>query len=245
MLDQLSEGRFEFGFGKGVSPPEHTLWGLDPAEAVPAMDEAIDIILRAFETDGRFSYEGRYHQFEDVPIEVRPYQQPYMPLWRPGTLETAARMGVRTMTGGPLEAVAAACSRYREHLDPTGIGRHHEPMIGGVRKVIVAPTDAEADDLGRRAWPAFTEHLGRLWRRYNIPIVNDPTIGGDFDRAKAVQAVIVGSPQTVREHCEQFEAEAGTDYFVGQFAWGDLSIEEVTRSFDLFAEHVAQPLQAS
>lgn len=243
MLDHLSEGRFEFGFGKGVSPPEHMLWGLDPEEAVPVMDETLEIIFQAFETEGLLSFEGHVHQFEDVPIEIRPHQQPHMPLWRPGTLETAARMAVRTMAGGPIAAVAAAARRYREHYDPSGIGRHHEPMLGGVRKVIVAPTDAEADTIGRRAWPAFSEHLSRLWWRYDIPTVNDPTIGGDFDRAKEVQAVVVGSPDTIREHCEQFEAEAGTDYFVGQFAWGDLTPYEVTRSVDLFAEHVATPLQ--
>ncbi|MCP5026947.1 MAG: LLM class flavin-dependent oxidoreductase [Actinomycetia bacterium] len=244
MLDQLSEGRLEFGFGKGVSPPEHTLWGLDPDDAVPVMDEHLDIVLQAFQTEGLFSYQGRYHQFEEVPIEVAPFQQPHPPLWRPGTLETAARMGVRTMAGGPIAAIGAAAAQYRQQYDSTGIGRHHAPMIGGIRKVFVAPTDAEADEIGRRAWPAFTEHLSRLWWRYDIPTVNDPTVSGDFDRAKELQAVVVGSPETLRGHCDQFEAEAGTDYFVGQFAWGDLSPYEVSRSFDLFVEHVAAPLMA-
>lgn len=54
-----------------------------------------------------------------------------------------------------------------------------------------------------------------------------------------------GKGISVREHCEQFAEEAGTDYFVGVVAWGDLSAYEVDRSFDLFAEHVMAPLAAS
>ena len=102
----------------------------------------------------------------------------------------------------------------------------------------MAPTGAEADEIGRRTWAAFTEHLTRLFRRYEMTPPNDPTLGGDYDKAKQFQAVVVGSPETVREHCEQFAEQAGTDYFVGVFAWGDLSAYEADRSFDLFAEHV-------
>ena len=50
--------------------------------------------------------------------------------------------------------------------------------------------------------------------------------------------VVAGSPATVREHVERFEAESGTDYFVGKFALGDLSHRELMRSIDLFATEV-------
>jgi alkanesulfonate monooxygenase SsuD/methylene tetrahydromethanopterin reductase-like flavin-dependent oxidoreductase (luciferase family) len=244
MLDQLSEGRLEIGFGKGISVPEHVLWGLEPAHADPLTTEILDIVLQGMAAEGLFSYEGEFHTFTDVPIEVAPFQAPHPPLWRPGTLETAARLGVRTMAGGPIAMVAAAAGRYRELFDPAGVGAAHEPMIGGVRRIVVAPTDAEADELGRRAWAAFSEHLTRLFRRFGIAPPGDPTMGGDYDLAKSVQAVVVGSPSTVREHVQRFEAEAGTDYFVGCFAWGDLSTTEMMRSFDLFAEHVTSELVA-
>ncbi|MDH5291914.1 MAG: hypothetical protein OEY41_18105, partial [Acidimicrobiia bacterium] len=84
----------------------------------------------------------------------------------------------------------------------------------------------------------------KLFRRYEMTPPNDPTLGGDFDKALAVEAVVVGSPQTMREHVERFAAETGTDYFVGTFAWGDIIGDDLRRSFDLFAEHVALPLAA-
>lgn len=245
MLDQLSEGRLEIGFGKGISAPEHVLWGLDADDADAKTNETLDIVLQAMaSTSDSFSYEGRFHHYDDVPLEVGPYQLPHPPMWRPGTLETAARMGARTMAAGPLTAVAGAVARYHELFNADGPCAGPEPMIGGVRKIIVAPTDAEADAIGRRAWVAYSEHLTRLFRRFGMLPPGDPTLGGDYDLAKSVQAVVVGSPSTVLDHCQQFEAEAGTDYFVGGFTWGDLSPHETTRSFDLFAEHVVQPMKA-
>ncbi|MEL7155556.1 MAG: LLM class flavin-dependent oxidoreductase [Actinomycetota bacterium] len=241
MLDHLSNGRLEIGFGKGISIPEHLLWGLEPDEAVARTDEALDLILSVLQADGSFSYDGRFWQFRDVPIETTPFQRPYPPLWRPGTLDRAAELGVSTMAGGPIEAVAAAVERYRQHHQP-GVGRHHPPRIGGIRKIYLAPTEREALDRARSAWVAYTEHLTRLFRRYELPVPNDPTLGGDFDRAVAVQAVVAGSPSMVRDHVDAFAEHSGTDYFVGGFAWGDLSADEVDRSLDLFAEHIVAPL---
>ncbi len=89
----------------------------------------------------------------------------------------------------------------------------------------------------RQAWAVFTEHLGPLFRRWGLTPPNDPTLGGDVDRALEVGVLVAGSPTTVREHLERFEAESGTDYFVGKFTFGDLTHAEVMRSIDLFASH--------
>src|SRR5262249_26053522 len=99
-------------------------------------------------------------------------------------------------------------------------------------------TDDEARARVRRAWAVFTEHLTPLFRRWQLPPPNDPTLGGNVDLALELGVLVAGSPQTVREHVERFEAESGTDYFVGKFTLGDLSHAEVMRSVDLFATHV-------
>jgi alkanesulfonate monooxygenase SsuD/methylene tetrahydromethanopterin reductase-like flavin-dependent oxidoreductase (luciferase family) len=245
MLDHLSGGRLEFGYGKGISIPEHILWGLTAEEAVERTDEALELILTAMQTEGDLDFEGRFWSFQKMPIEFAPYQKPYMPLWRPGTLDRAAEQGVSTMAGGPIELVARSVADYKaKHQPGTGVGRHHTPTVGGIRRIFVAPTDDEAEARARMAWAHFSEHLTRLFRRYEMIPPMDPTLGGDFDKALAVQAAVVGSPATVREHVERFAAESGTDYFVGCFSWGDIIGDDLRRSFDLFAEHIAVPLSA-
>lgn len=242
MLDQLSEGRLEVGFGKGVSRPEHILWGLEPDDGPDVTEETLELLVAMFTAEEDvLDFEGRFHQFRDVPIELRPFQKPFPPLWRPGTLDVAADLGVRTVAGGPIAMVAEAADRYRQRFNSSGIGACHSPMIGGVRRFVVAPTDAEAEALGRRTWAAFTHNLSLLYPRYGLTPPNDPSFGGDFDKARAVEAVVVGSPQRVRDHIAEFEAEANTDYLIGCFAWGDLTAAEYLRSFDLFVEHCMPP----
>ncbi len=237
MLDHLTGGRFEIGFGKGVSAPEHQLWGLDPDEAADRTEEMLDLLLSAFTSEGDFSYSGRFYGLEDVPMELRPLQDPYPPLWRPGNVEMAAALGVSTIVGGPIALVHAAIDRYQTLRQP-GVGGGHEPTVGAIRKFIVAPTDREADELGRRAWATYTHNLGLLFRRFNCPIPNDPTIGGDYDRACELQVIVTGSPERIRGHVEDLTANGQVDYVVGAFAFGDLSHDEALRSIDLFGEHV-------
>ena len=242
MLDHLSRGRFEFGFGKGISPPEHELWGLHPEEAVARTEEALALLLAAFECEGdRFSFHGDHYRFDDVPLEMRPLQRPHPPLWRPGRIETAAALGASTVAGGPIAVVNQAIERYRSLLQPATCGGP-EPTIGAIRKFIVAPTDREADDLGRRTWPRYTANLRALFDAYGMTPPNDPTIGGDYDKAKQVQAVVVGSPARVRAHVEELTEAGLVTYVIGGFAFGDLTHDEALRSVDLFAEHVVGPL---
>lgn len=244
MIDHLSGGRFEFGFGKGISAPEHELWGLDPDEAAERTDEMVRLILAALQSEGDFSWHGEHYDFDEVPIEMRSAQLPHPPLWRPGTLETAAELGVSTVVGGPTPFVHQSIAKFRTLVQP-GIGGGHRPTVGVVRKFVVAPTDAEADALGRRAWAKYTHNLGLLFRRFGVPIPNDPTVGGDYDRAKELEVAVVGSPERVRGHVEGLAADDGVDYVIGAFAFGDLSADEALRSVELFGEHVIGAMRSA
>ena len=52
-----------------------------------------------------------------------------------------------------------------------------------------------------------------------------------------------GSPATVTEIIRKQMAEAGADYFVGQFAFGDLTLAETRHSIELFAREVMPALR--
>src|SRR5690348_2470516 len=49
MLDHLSEGRFEFGVGRGASPHEMGFFGIAPDDMNPMYIEALTILTAAFE----------------------------------------------------------------------------------------------------------------------------------------------------------------------------------------------------
>ena len=243
MLDHLSKGRIDFGFGKGVSPPEHMLWRIDRTEIEERMAESLDIILSAMrqhsaEGDGtRFTHRGKYWTYEDAPLEVGPYQQPHPPLWRPGTLETAAAMGVNTIVAGPVPAAAESVRRYRE-LEQPGIAPEQATTVSVLRRLVIAPTDQEADARARRAWAAFDANLTKLFRRYDVWPPHVPSFKGDYDMGVATETVVAGSPARIAEHFRQIAQEVDTDHCMVCLSWGDIDADEARTALGLFAEAV-------
>ena len=227
MLDHLSGGRLEVGVGRGIAPPEHEMWGLDPALGRDRSEETFEILLAAFAQD-HLTFSGKWWTFEDVPIELHPLQQPHPPLWYPGNVETAAKRGFNTIIGGPIPAVARGVVRYREVYEAHD-GAHRgvnaafgPPVVGGATRVFIAATDAEAQARARRSWAAYTHNITLLWKRAGIEpsqMPLDPSAGGDFDRAVEIGAAVVGSPERVADHVARFEAESGADLLMLSFSW--------------------------
>src|SRR5919206_1545361 len=76
MLDHLSRGRLELGVGRGASPYELALFGVDANETRAMFKDALDRILAGLST-------GQMQ--ENVEIMLTPWQRPYPPLWYPTT----------------------------------------------------------------------------------------------------------------------------------------------------------------
>jgi len=99
MADCLSHGRVISGFARGL-PREHGVYSIPMSESRARFEEAANIILRAW-TEDTFSYEGRFHTYQDVAIWPRPYQQPYPPVWSlfTGSKETIQFAAAYNFTG--------------------------------------------------------------------------------------------------------------------------------------------------
>ena len=80
MLDNLSGGRLDVGFGRAFIPKEFEVFGVDMDESRARFEEGIDLITRLW-TEDRVSYEGRFHRLRDVHLQPRPVQTPHPPIW--------------------------------------------------------------------------------------------------------------------------------------------------------------------
>ena len=90
LLDHLSGGRLELGIGRGISPYELAAFGIDDDTAARAIfDEALAVVLAGL-THERLTFAGRHFRYQDVPMELRPLQQPYPPLWYPSQIPASA-----------------------------------------------------------------------------------------------------------------------------------------------------------
>ena len=80
MLDNLSHGRLDVGFGRAFIPEEYAAYGLDMQDSRAMFDEGIAAIRRLW-TEDRVTHEGRFWRFKDVHSMPRTFQQPHPPIW--------------------------------------------------------------------------------------------------------------------------------------------------------------------
>lgn len=245
MLDQLSGGRLELGVGRGVSPIEIEYFGFDPAKSQAMYLEAYQVILQALR-GGTLTFEGSYYKFKDVPLHLAPLQRPHPPIWyglsNPESAEFAADSGFNVVSNAAPKAVRVITDRYRAQWEKKGNDPKRIPFIGMARHVVIADTDAEAMKLARRAYARWWEGFIFLWRLrgQNPPFT---TYTEDFDAVLRNGQAIVGAPDTVRETIAAQVREAGLNYLLLRFAFGDLSLTESMRSIDLFSTRVQPALE--
>ena len=78
-LDVLSNGRVEFGIGRGSIPSHFTGFGVPQAESRERFLEGLEVITQAW-TRERFSFQGRFFNVDNLSVVPKPVQQPHPPI---------------------------------------------------------------------------------------------------------------------------------------------------------------------
>jgi alkanesulfonate monooxygenase SsuD/methylene tetrahydromethanopterin reductase-like flavin-dependent oxidoreductase (luciferase family) len=244
MLDALSNGRFQLGVGRGVSPIELGFHGLDMAEQRGRFDEAL-AVLRAGLSSEMLDFAGDYYRYDKVPMALRPVQRPHPPLWygagSPDSIRWCAQNGINMVTLALGERVRQATDLYRAEWQgpPEAM-----PLMGVSRHVVVAESDSEAQALARPAYARWRGSMAKLWEDRGFAFPLGGHLPPEWDAAEAMGHGCAGSPETVRAFVEREVAVGGITYFVSAMAFGGLPLPAVLRSAELFAEHVMPPFAA-
>jgi probable F420-dependent oxidoreductase len=184
-LDLLSGGRLDLGVGKGYRRAEFAGFCMPMEEAQERFDEAIEVIRRAWTSEGRFSHHGRRWRFEDIVVEPEPVQRPHPPLWlaagSEGSIRRAAREGYNLLLDqiASTDQVIERVALFREEC--ARAGRAYDPaMVGVARGLQLIRSEAErAAAYETRA--RVVERIGDIARgtRPGVPIEQDdaPLLG--------------------------------------------------------------------
>ena len=247
MLDQISGGRLLLGVGRGISPIELRYYGLDP-EQTPAMyAEALEVILRGM-TNPVLSFEGRYYKFRDVPMEIAPLQRPYPPLWyglgRAEAVPWAAANKVNIVGNLPGAGMRALTDLYRTEWDALGNDPADLPLMGVGRHVVVAETEREALHIARRGYDKWRASFLKLWIAHDMMPSAHAIFPERFEDAEAQGRAVAGTPDKVRDFLQQTVDEAGLNYLLCRFAFGDITGEEALNSIELFTQRVMPDITA-
>jgi alkanesulfonate monooxygenase SsuD/methylene tetrahydromethanopterin reductase-like flavin-dependent oxidoreductase (luciferase family) len=250
MLDHLSYGRLDVGVGRGVSPYELKYHKVEH-------DQSRDIFIDAFKcisaglTADALTYKGDHYTYENVPMALRPLQQPHPPFWYGSSNATgstwAGEHGLHFVTLGPTPFAKANVEAFKVALAKRGGPAQPKAefpggaAIGVQRHIFVADTEAEAVRFGK---PAMEAHLANLnWLR-NKHGVTGPTSrmnvprGASFEECIADGSVIAGTPAAVRAELERQVKEIGVNYLLTYLFLGTMSLAAALRSLNLFASEV-------
>ncbi|MCG8543260.1 MAG: LLM class flavin-dependent oxidoreductase [Alphaproteobacteria bacterium] len=125
-LDQISEGRVDFGIGRSGFLSAYRGYGIDYDESQARFDEALAILRRAW-AGGKFSYNGKYYTVTDAELVPTVVQKPHPPMRMAAssaaTFEKVAREGLPIfvgLRGDGLSFLAESLDRYRSVWKASG-----------------------------------------------------------------------------------------------------------------------------
>ena len=234
MVDHLSGGRLEFATGKGISPYELAYFGVNHLEAPAIHKESFEVLMQAL-TGDRVDFQGHYHRLFDIPVEMKPLQQPHPPLWyatsRVESAEFAAREKRNLAFLAPADRCRALTDAYRATWQEAW-GSEDMRKLGLARHVYVDENEDRAKERAAFGFAGWYEKFGYLWAK------NDPRFVTDTGEHRRDAMTICGTPDQVAEQiAEQIEV-SGCNYFIARFAYGELSHQDSVSSLDLFASEV-------
>jgi alkanesulfonate monooxygenase SsuD/methylene tetrahydromethanopterin reductase-like flavin-dependent oxidoreductase (luciferase family) len=255
LLDNLTEGRLECGFGAGIGPFTFAAYNVPWEQKREMTLEALHII-KGIWTHESFSFEGRYFKCKDIESSIPLVQKPYPPLWMPtrskDSIEEAASSGISTVQWVPsgMKAVRRAFDEYREVYQRTKPGGR-KPHIGLMREIYVAESDRQARAEGEFHWRNFWERRGggRTYGAHGTAGLATILDGSrrqelmNMEHSIAEGSFICGSPGTVVQQIKKIADEAGADTFLGEFTFGELTQQQALNSLRLFTEQVMPELR--
>ena len=211
-LDQLSGGRLEIGVGTGGPRRPFRAFGVDGSRYVARFTEGL-ALMKALWTQPSVTFDGEFWQVKDAPMEPKPVQKPYPPLWFGASGETALRRAARLGDGffgagsAPTAAFAAQVAIVRDALAAAGRPAVDFPIA---KRVYIG-----IDPSASRAREQVNAGLERLYGQ-RVPVIEEAAVAGTVaDCVDAVRAVAAAGAELilftplydVAEHMEQIAAE--------------------------------------
>ncbi len=253
MLDNMSNGRLDVGFGRAFLPKEFEVFGVPMSESRSRFEEGIAIIRKLW-TEESVTYQGKHWQLEDVRLMPRVVQKPTPPVWIAAITSEesfvyAAKNGFNVMIvpyAGKPGALQEFLKTYRRVWAESGHG-------AGKEKVQVAQFCCIADS-SKAAREGYERIMTRYLETFADAVTSwqgkssDQYVGYDKmvasilatkpDTIIANNAAFVGTPGEVIDQIHRLNDAFGVVEASMQINFGGSSDEDAFRTLNMFAEKV-------
>jgi alkanesulfonate monooxygenase SsuD/methylene tetrahydromethanopterin reductase-like flavin-dependent oxidoreductase (luciferase family) len=256
MLDVLSNGRLDFGVGRGQVVYEYNNFKVEYDSRTQRFQEIVDIILGLWSTPG-FTYHGKYYSVDDMTIAPVPVQQPHPPMYlavsrTPASVDVAVSRNLPVLTSAntPDEDVLGIRSLYFERCAAVG----KRPLVEDMpffRLTHVAEDEKQAREIPRASltWVRDLNSLRRTltggseiymdlehWRRTR-------TVQVPAYETELQTTAYFGTPEQLVQRLRWLQEKHHIQYFGADMAFGKMQHADVLRSMELFAREVMPKLR--
>ena len=251
MLDNLSHGRLDVGFGRAFLPDEFTAFGVDMDESHVRFQEGI-AACKLLWSEENVTWSGTYHSFGPVTLLPRPVQEPHPPVFvttarSVDSCVTAGRAGHNLQMVGAIlspEQIQERISAFRKAWVDGG----REPGTEQIHlsfPAYLAESRAEAFEAGRYDDGKNGAAIGaavRSWSKTRSSAypgydkLADQSLRPDFAAKVGENKVLAGTPDDVAGQIEQLQDWFGDDITLSLSVHsGQLPAEMAARSMRLLA----------
>jgi alkanesulfonate monooxygenase SsuD/methylene tetrahydromethanopterin reductase-like flavin-dependent oxidoreductase (luciferase family) len=245
MLDVLSNGRLEYGIGRGFLNYAYQIMGVDRAQSFERFREGTDLIIKAWTASGPFSFEGKFWQLEDYRLFFpTPVQKPHPPIYASGTMSQesylyAGTRGLHLCTAFFIpdkEAVRSNIALYRKTLAEHGYDPSQRD-VAGVFPMYCGESKAESLRYGGECTLNYFKFFGALERGTGL------TASGGFGNRSIEfydeqRLVLIGEPDSLIERIRWARDYYDTNYLLFEVAQGGASHQATVETLRRFARHV-------
>lgn len=242
MVDVISNGRLDFGVGKGSESHEYKKSGVSQEEATGRMYEGVEVLRRAW-SDEPVRFSGEFYKYDNVPVLPKPVQRPHPAIWvgcarSEDSFRWAGKNGFNLMTLPYLyrdpHMLPGFVRIYRNSLAEAG----HEftkPDVLGKFHIYVSNSLEQA----------IEEASPYLQNYFDVHKAADPErkVSGlmtvrDVATQMSQGFVIAGDPQRCVDAINRWREEVGLTAISGTFHFGGMPQELALKNIRLFAERV-------
>ena len=254
-LDQISDGRVEFGVGRGTFPNVHEGFGVPFEESRGRFEEGMEIIIKAWTTD-TFSFEGDHFHLPEISVNPKPFQQPHPPV-RVGVTSAESfpilgRMGYNILINpSRVFALPELKPSIREYRDAwKAAGHEGEGKVGLRIPVYLSHDPLKAHEEPMESALFSMERLSDRVASYAGHLGTLGDWGAQAERVRRMtyddwvrDKVAYGTPDAVAEKLNTLGEDLGLDQVMFEINFGNqIPLENQANSLRLMMEKVAPNL---
>jgi alkanesulfonate monooxygenase SsuD/methylene tetrahydromethanopterin reductase-like flavin-dependent oxidoreductase (luciferase family) len=252
ILDILSEGRFEFGMGRGSSTTEQRGFGIHDPQLTTLMFDEVVPQFRHMWKETEYAFEGQFFSMPPRNVLPKPATKPHPPMWvaagNPGTFEKAARMGLGVLcftTGSPasLAPMIETYKRTIDQADPVGDYVNNNVMV--TSQMLCLEDGQRARDIACNMTSGYQNslvfhYLDTFPKPPGVPewpeLIPEPTPHG-LEHQIEQGLVVIGTPQECTRAVQGY-ADVGADQLTFGMLSTTMPVEVAIEAVETFGAQV-------